>query len=166
MTTQPPNRDRQGGRTGQAYSLQRGGVWQHTHLKSTQTSLFAQLTNLARNRAMSTANGNHTEPVRKLRKVSVIQLLAACYAARSAACVPHCRSSPVAVLLSRQVFLIFGKTGWIGGLVGQYLKEQGAKYEYANCRLEDRAAVISEIERVGCCSVHHASAARPSDCVR
>jgi len=57
---------------------------------------------------MSTANGNHTEPV----------------------------------------FLIFGKTGWIGGLVGQHLKEQGAKYEYANCRLEDRAAVISEIERV------------------
>lgn len=70
----------------------------------------------------------------------------------------------MAVLLSRQVFLIFGKTGWIGGLVGQYLKEQGAKYEYANCRLEDRAAVISEIERVGCCSVQHASAARPSDC--
>jgi hypothetical protein len=46
------------------------------------------------------------------------------------------------------VFLIFGKSGWIGGLVGQYLKEQGAKYEYASCRLEDRAAVISEIERV------------------
>lgn len=46
------------------------------------------------------------------------------------------------------VFLIFGRTGWIGGLVGQYLKEQGAKFEYANCRLEDRAAVISEIERV------------------
>jgi hypothetical protein len=47
------------------------------------------------------------------------------------------------------VFLIFGRTGWIGGLVGQYLKQAGAKFEYANCRLEDRAAVISEIERVG-----------------
>lgn len=46
------------------------------------------------------------------------------------------------------MFLIFGRTGWIGGLVGQHLKEQGCKYEFANCRLEDRAAVISEIERV------------------
>lgn len=46
------------------------------------------------------------------------------------------------------MFLIFGKSGWIGGLVGQYLKESGAKHEYANCRLEDRAAVIAEIERV------------------
>lgn len=45
-------------------------------------------------------------------------------------------------------FLIFGKTGWIGGLVGQLLKEQGAKYEYANARLEDRSSVIAEIERV------------------
>lgn len=46
------------------------------------------------------------------------------------------------------MFLIFGRTGWIGGLVGQYLKEQGAKFEYASCRLEDRAAVLAEIERV------------------
>lgn len=46
------------------------------------------------------------------------------------------------------VFLIFGKSGWIGGLVGTLLKEQGANFEYANARLEDRAAVISEIDRV------------------
>lgn len=59
---------------------------------------------------------------------------------------PACFFRAARVLL--QVFLIFGRTGWIGGLVGQHLKEQGAKYEYANCRLEDRSAIISEIERV------------------
>ncbi|KAG1673669.1 hypothetical protein FOA52_010537 [Chlamydomonas sp. UWO 241] len=46
------------------------------------------------------------------------------------------------------VFLIFGKTGWIGGLLGDLLKEQGANFEFATCRLEDRAAVISELDRV------------------
>lgn len=60
------------------------------------------------------------------------------------------QNSPAVSVLFPQVFLIFGKSGWIGGLVGQYLKEQGAKFEYASCRLEDRAAVISEIERVRC----------------
>ena len=49
------------------------------------------------------------------------------------------------------MFLIFGKSGWIGGLVGELLKEQGAKYEYATARLEDRAAVIADIERVWIC---------------
>lgn len=47
-----------------------------------------------------------------------------------------------------QVFLIFGKTGWIGGLVGGLLKEQGANFSYANCRLEDRASVMAELDRV------------------
>ena len=41
------------------------------------------------------------------------------------------------------MFLIFGKSGWIGGLVGEVLKEQGAKFEYADARLEVRAAVIA-----------------------
>jgi nucleoside-diphosphate-sugar epimerase len=46
------------------------------------------------------------------------------------------------------VFLVFGRTGWIGGLVGDLLKQQGAKFEYATARLEDRAAVLADIERV------------------
>lgn len=48
------------------------------------------------------------------------------------------------------MFLVFGRSGWIGGLLGDLLKEQGAKFEFASCRLEDRAAVVSEIERVRC----------------
>lgn len=47
------------------------------------------------------------------------------------------------------VFLVFGKTGWIGGLLGELLKAQGAKFEYANARLEDRSAILADIERVG-----------------
>lgn len=47
-----------------------------------------------------------------------------------------------------QVFLVFGKSGWIGGLIGQLLKERGLKFEYANARLEERSDVIAELERV------------------
>jgi len=47
-----------------------------------------------------------------------------------------------------QVFLVFSKSGWIGGLIGQLLKERGLKFEYANARLEDRSEVIADLERV------------------
>ena len=43
---------------------------------------------------------------------------------------------------------MFGRSGWIGGLIGQLLKERGLKFEYANARLEDRAEVIADIDRV------------------
>jgi len=46
------------------------------------------------------------------------------------------------------VYLVFGKSGWIGGLVGELLKSQGAKWDFANARLEDRASILAEIERV------------------
>ncbi|GLC41910.1 hypothetical protein PLESTF_000099100 [Pleodorina starrii] len=45
------------------------------------------------------------------------------------------------------VFLVFGKTGWIGGLLQELLKEQGAKYHVADARLEDRAAIIADLEK-------------------
>ncbi|KAK9909763.1 hypothetical protein WJX75_007095 [Coccomyxa subellipsoidea] len=46
------------------------------------------------------------------------------------------------------VFLVFGRSGWIGGLVGELLTSQGTKFEYANARLEDRAGILADIERV------------------
>ncbi|CAL5219469.1 g1304 [Coccomyxa viridis] len=46
------------------------------------------------------------------------------------------------------VFLVFGRSGWIGGLVGEILTQQGAKFDFANARLEDRAGIIADIERV------------------
>ncbi|KAK2078738.1 hypothetical protein QBZ16_003578 [Prototheca wickerhamii] len=45
-------------------------------------------------------------------------------------------------------FLIYGKNGWIGGLVGELLKKEGADFEYGTARLEDRAAIIADLERV------------------
>ena len=51
-------------------------------------------------------------------------------------------------MFALQVFLVFGKSGWIGGLVGDILKAQGAKYEYASARLEDRNGVLADVERV------------------
>jgi hypothetical protein len=47
-----------------------------------------------------------------------------------------------------QIFLVYGRTGWIGGLVGELLKSQGAQWEFGNARLEDRAAILADIERV------------------
>ncbi|KAG7674300.1 hypothetical protein Ndes2437B_g01115 [Nannochloris sp. 'desiccata'] len=47
-----------------------------------------------------------------------------------------------------QVFLVYGRTGWIGGLIGKLLTAQGAKWEYGTARLEDRAAIEADIERV------------------
>lgn len=51
-------------------------------------------------------------------------------------------------------FLIYGKSGWIGGLVGDLLKEQGIPFEYGRSRLEDRRGIEADIRRVrdGACS--------------
>eukprot|EP01025_Chloroclados_australasicus_P060784 TRINITY_DN7856_c1_g1_i6.p1 TRINITY_DN7856_c1_g1~~TRINITY_DN7856_c1_g1_i6.p1 ORF type:complete len:351 (-),score=28.02 TRINITY_DN7856_c1_g1_i6:183-1139(-) len=50
--------------------------------------------------------------------------------------------------MSSPSFLIFGKSGWIGGLVGEELERQGLKYEYATARLENREGIVRDIERV------------------
>lgn len=47
-----------------------------------------------------------------------------------------------------RVFLVFGRSGWIGGLLGELLKNSGEKFEFATARLEDRAAILADIERV------------------
>ncbi len=48
-----------------------------------------------------------------------------------------------------QRFLVYGRTGWIGGLVGELLASQGATWEFGTARLEDRAAVLADFEKVG-----------------
>jgi len=50
--------------------------------------------------------------------------------------------------LAMQVFLVFGRTGWIGGQVGELLEQRDVKFEYAKARLEDRAGVLADVERV------------------
>ena len=51
-------------------------------------------------------------------------------------------------MCSEQTFLLFGKSGWIGGLLGDLLRQQGARLEFATARLEDRAGVVADVERV------------------
>jgi 3,5-epimerase/4-reductase len=48
---------------------------------------------------------------------------------------------------SKHVFLIFGKTGWIGGQLQTLLRNQGKTFYLAESRSYDRPAVIAEIEK-------------------
>lgn len=45
-------------------------------------------------------------------------------------------------------FLIYGRTGWIGGLLGQICEKQGIPYEYGKGRLQERSQLVSDIQRV------------------
>lgn len=45
-------------------------------------------------------------------------------------------------------FLVYGRNGWIGSLLGELLKKEGLDFEYGTARLEDRAAIMADIERV------------------
>ncbi|KAF8080677.1 hypothetical protein N665_0929s0029 [Sinapis alba] len=45
-------------------------------------------------------------------------------------------------------FLIYGKTGWIGGLLGQICEKQGIAFEYGKGRLEDRSSLLQDILNV------------------
>nr|GMD08536.1 trifunctional UDP-glucose 4,6-dehydratase/UDP-4-keto-6-deoxy-D-glucose 3,5-epimerase/UDP-4-keto-L-rhamnose-reductase RHM1-like [Ipomoea batatas] len=44
-------------------------------------------------------------------------------------------------------FLIYGRTGWIGGLLGELCQQGGIMYEYGAGRLQDRGALIRDIAR-------------------
>ncbi|XP_010537694.1 PREDICTED: trifunctional UDP-glucose 4,6-dehydratase/UDP-4-keto-6-deoxy-D-glucose 3,5-epimerase/UDP-4-keto-L-rhamnose-reductase RHM1 [Tarenaya hassleriana] len=45
-------------------------------------------------------------------------------------------------------FLIYGRTGWIGGLLGKLCEKQGIAFEYGKGRLEDRASLLQDIQSV------------------
>lgn len=45
-------------------------------------------------------------------------------------------------------FLIYGKTGWIGGLLGKLCTEKGIAYEYGKGRLENRISLEEDIATV------------------
>ena len=48
---------------------------------------------------------------------------------------------------SAPVFLVYGRNGWIGGLLGKLLTEQGLRWSYGIARLEDRGGVLADIRR-------------------
>lgn len=46
------------------------------------------------------------------------------------------------------MFLVFGKTGWIGRMLGDILQKVGEPFVYAESRLEDRGGVEKELDHV------------------
>ncbi|GMI86770.1 REPRESSOR OF LRX1 1, rhamnose biosynthesis 1, ARABIDOPSIS THALIANA RHAMNOSE BIOSYNTHESIS 1 [Hibiscus trionum] len=45
-------------------------------------------------------------------------------------------------------FLIYGRTGWIGGLLGKLCEKQGISFEYGKGRLEKRSQLLADIQTV------------------
>jgi UDP-glucose 4,6-dehydratase len=45
-------------------------------------------------------------------------------------------------------FLIYGGTGWIGGLLGKICEKQGIPYEYGKGRLEERSQLLEDFRNV------------------
>ncbi|KAJ0090353.1 hypothetical protein Patl1_12671 [Pistacia atlantica] len=58
---------------------------------------------------------------------------------------------------SEMKILIYGKTGWIGGILGKVCKDKGIKFEFGRGRLEDRLSVIEDIKRIGPTHVFNAA---------
>lgn len=58
---------------------------------------------------------------------------------------PNAKSPPIKPSLK---FLIYGRTGWIGGLLGKLCEKQGISYEYGRGRLEDRSQLLADIKLV------------------
>lgn len=48
---------------------------------------------------------------------------------------------------SREVYLIFGKNGWIGGKIIELLTSQGKVFHLAESRTYNRESVLAEIEK-------------------
>lgn len=45
-------------------------------------------------------------------------------------------------------FLIYGRTGWIGGLLGRLCESQGIEFVYGTGRLENREQLVSDLDSV------------------
>ncbi|KAF5734460.1 bifunctional dTDP-4-dehydrorhamnose 3 5-epimerase/dTDP-4-dehydrorhamnose reductase [Tripterygium wilfordii] len=54
-------------------------------------------------------------------------------------------------------FLIYGRTGWIGGLLGKLCDSQGIEYAYGSGRLEDRSSLEADIAGVNPSHVFNAA---------
>lgn len=54
-------------------------------------------------------------------------------------------------------FLIYGRTGWIGGLLGKLCEGQGIEYVYGSGRLENRSSLEADIAAVNPTHVFNAA---------
>ncbi|XP_039116054.1 trifunctional UDP-glucose 4,6-dehydratase/UDP-4-keto-6-deoxy-D-glucose 3,5-epimerase/UDP-4-keto-L-rhamnose-reductase RHM1 [Dioscorea cayenensis subsp. rotundata] len=62
--------------------------------------------------------------------------------------VPTLRANVGSPRKSPLKFLIYGRTGWIGGLLGKICEKQGIPYEYGKGRLEERSQLIMDIQNI------------------
>ncbi|KAJ4957905.1 hypothetical protein NE237_025016 [Protea cynaroides] len=54
-------------------------------------------------------------------------------------------------------FLVYGRTGWIGGLLGGLCKDRGIEFEYGRGRLEERRSIMEDLGRVNPTHVFNAA---------
>jgi dTDP-4-dehydrorhamnose reductase len=59
--------------------------------------------------------------------------------------------------MSENKYLVFGRSGWIGGKLGELLTEQGKTFKFVDSRTYDRAGVIAEIEAFGATHILNAA---------
>lgn len=64
---------------------------------------------------------------------------------------------PAAKKSKKVKFLVFGKTGWIGGMLGKMLADKGYDFDYATSRLQERESVERELLHSGCTHVLNAA---------
>ena len=57
-------------------------------------------------------------------------------------------SPPAAPAAGKHKFLLYGKNGWIGGMLIELARANGDEVVLGDARLENREAVLAEIERV------------------
>ena len=57
----------------------------------------------------------------------------------------------------KPLFLVYGRTGWIGGKLGKLLTELGHDWCYGSARLQDRVGVQDDIKRSKCTHILNAA---------
>jgi len=62
--------------------------------------------------------------------------------------IPSSKASGISAKKPALKFLIYGKTGWIGGLLGKLCEKQQIQYEYGRGRLEDRSQLLADIQTI------------------
>lgn len=68
------------------------------------------------------------------------------YCLRSSALQAHPQKGTVScvdAVVKHRKFMVFGKTGWIGGLLGHLLAAQGEEFVFAESRLQVRGVMPS-----------------------
>ncbi|KAJ8758602.1 hypothetical protein K2173_000323 [Erythroxylum novogranatense] len=63
-------------------------------------------------------------------------------------CVSNAKESSYSTSSSGMKFLIYGRTGWIGGLLGKLCKDAGIAFDYGKGRLEDRKSIVEDVKTV------------------